>query len=67
MQRFKDTTKKSKGKQTNVTKRTVGLRLHTDEFAQVEKMARQQDRSISSLVRICMRIGIQQMQNGTES
>lgn len=62
MQHLKDTTKRSKSAQTNATKRMIGLRLHTDEFTEVEEMARKQDRSVASFARICLRLGIEQLQ-----
>lgn len=44
--------------------RMIGLRLPNDEYIEVQKMAKEQDRSIASLARICMRLGIEQLKKG---
>lgn len=42
--------------------RALGLRLPNAEFADFQKEAREQDRSLSSLARICLRLGLKQLQ-----
>lgn len=42
--------------------RLVGLRLPNEEVAKVEQFAREQERSLSSLARICFRLGFEQLQ-----
>lgn len=66
----KDTTIAPKSTQTHSKKaprRLVGLRLDAKEYAEVQEMARQDERSMASFVLLCMRLGIQQMQNDAEA
>lgn len=59
--------KRRNGVRTNTygaPSRMIGLRLPNDEYIEVQKMAKEQDRSIASLARICMRLGIEQLKKG---
>lgn len=46
--------------------RMIGLRLIHDEYLEVEKMAKEQDRSLASFARICLRLGMEQVQKTGE-
>ena len=67
MSNVKDSTKASKSKLLNNKDRRIGLRLCPKEYEVVQAIARRQDRSVSSLVRVCLRIGMQQIQSESEA
>lgn len=46
--------------------RMIGVRLPPDEYAEVQKIAVEQERSVASLARICLRIGLEQMKQSGE-
>ena len=62
---MKHNIKRHNGARTNTygaPSRMIGLRLPSDEFAEVQKMAKEEDRSIASFARICLRLGMEQLQ-----
>lgn len=62
--------KRHNGVRTNAygaPSRMIGVRLPNEEFAEFQKMAAEQDRSVASLARICLRLGIEQLQKADEA
>ncbi len=58
------TTKPTKSTIPSQTQQMIGLRLPSDEMAQVRKLAAADERTLAQFARICFRLGLEQILQG---
>lgn len=58
------TTKHMKGTIRSSSQPMIGLRLPPEEMNQIRALAAADDRSIAQFARMCLRIGLEQLQQG---
>lgn len=58
------TTKPTKSTIPSQTQQMIGLRLPSDEMAQVRKLAAADERTLAQFARICFRLGLAQLRQG---